>query len=172
MCHAWQGWGPHAIRIEDFPSCVCCWNPRLQVSSSPDTVHASQALGKRGSTVEIFKGTGVKLGTALSLLSLQASYKSWRTRPLRVTTLDIVPVASAYVGGLLEGRVNDSFVEMMDRAGSATFAVEVPALGNTIITGDPKVVQHFLKKNFENYVKGPDFHTRLEELCHEEALPR
>lgn len=78
--------------------------------------------------------------------------------------LSTFSIARLFAEAFLKHDSNGVFQKFMDLAGRQTFALRGPGLGNIVMTADPKNVEHFLKTNFENYVKGHMVHERLEEL--------
>jgi hypothetical protein len=56
------------------------------------------------------------------------------------------------------------FEKTRQARGKETFIAYMPFLPTYIFINDPAVVEHCLKTNFENYVKGPQFYERLVDL--------
>ncbi|KAI7876733.1 cytochrome P450 [Lichtheimia hyalospora FSU 10163] len=55
-------------------------------------------------------------------------------------------------------------VEAFTRMDQLTVKMSVCVVPHYIVTINPKNVEHLLKTNFENYIKGPEFHTALGDL--------
>jgi len=56
---------------------------------------------------------------------------------------------------------NEWFVEATRRFGNKTWTAGIPGLGTVIAVVDPSTVEHVLKTNFENYIKGPEWIDRF-----------
>lgn len=62
-------------------------------------------------------------------------------------------------------RLNDFLVESANKTPKGCFHVVVPFGGDTfVLVSDPPSVEHILKTNFENYIKGPYFKEKLQRL--------
>jgi hypothetical protein len=54
--------------------------------------------------------------------------------------------------------------EKARQVGRETYIAYMPFLPTLVFVSDPAIIEHVLKTNFENYVKGPRFHVRLVDL--------
>ncbi|KAG2186344.1 hypothetical protein INT43_002782 [Umbelopsis isabellina] len=61
-------------------------------------------------------------------------------------------------------KIYDALQEGFERVGSPTTFLSALGMPMQIGTADPVNVEYILKTNFENYVKGPTFHSAMDEL--------
>ncbi|OBZ86583.1 hypothetical protein A0J61_05360 [Choanephora cucurbitarum] len=61
-------------------------------------------------------------------------------------------------------RLHDFMLDSCNQLGALTMTMSSLGIPRHIGTLDPKNVEHILKNNFENYIKGPEFHTGMMDL--------
>ncbi|KAI8098997.1 cytochrome P450 [Halteromyces radiatus] len=61
-------------------------------------------------------------------------------------------------------QIHDLFLEAYHRYNALTITFSVLGVPRQILTLDPQNVEYVLKNNFENYIKGPEFHGSMNDL--------
>lgn len=123
-----------------------------------------QRWRKTQSLFRALDGTKMKMAFCVAAAAIKFVFSEWRTRPKNVPFISTAATARVFAEAFIRHESNGVFQKFMDMVGRPTFALKAPGLGNIVLTADPKNVEHFLKTNFENYVKGELVHERLEEL--------
>ncbi|ORE06666.1 cytochrome P450 [Rhizopus microsporus var. microsporus] len=109
---------------------------------------------------------GAAVSSIITLMSLK-----YHDRPLFYEHIKDIPFIKGYplVGNLPTlikniGRRLDYAVELYEKTGALTITLPVAGLPRQILTIDPRNIEHILKTNFSNYVKGPQFNDVMHDL--------